>query len=180
MVGRSSFLSTIDCRTASRPSTSIWSIFTVRRSFESGWMKIIPVHVHIIQGHVLSCWTLCLVEATAVRGIVPSVSHTLQHWGVLYRLWFICLQWSYGRLVFFFGCGCRLCVVIITVGDVLVVVVTYSCNQLFSHVFGIDTVVMLHGCEPDVMSVWWAHSKMAYGAVQSVFKDWCCGRWGCM
>ena len=53
----------------------------------------------------------------------------------------------------FFGRGCRFRVVIITVGDVLVVVVAYSCNQLFSHVFGIDTVVMLHGYEPDVMSV---------------------------
>ena len=123
-----------------------------------------------------------------------------QQWGVLYRLFLtrcsiegcniVCYSYacngphncvySYGRLVFFFGRRCRFCVVIITVGDVLVVVVTYSCNQLFSHVFGIDTVVMLHGCEPDVMSVWCAHFKMAYGAVQSVVKDWCCGGWGCV
>ena len=58
-------------------------------------------------------------------------------------------------VLFFFGFRCHFCVVIITVGDVLVVVVkvTYSCNQLFFHVFGINTVVMLHGCEPHVMSV---------------------------
>ena len=94
MVGRSTLFSTIDGLTTNRPSTSIWSCFKIRRSFEFAWMKIILVHVRIIQGHALSCWTLCLVESTAVRGVVPSVSHMLQPWGVLYRLLFICLQWS--------------------------------------------------------------------------------------
>ena len=89
---------------------------------------------------------MCFSHAAALRGVISFVIHMLAMVRIIVFIRMVVL-------FFFFGRGCRFCVVIITVGDVLVVVVTYSCNQLFSHVFGIDTVVMLHGCEPDVMSV---------------------------